>query len=328
MARLSVQELATRRRVTALWIQNNRPNDTAMLSPGCMMYPYKGEEVQKCIGQKELTFIGDSVTRKLFFQTANLIDNALPTSPPDSTQKHADYSYQTKNGLRVTFLWDPFLNGTKTKDMLTRTKDYISSPGEQQQAMVVLGSGLWYLRYANTSGGIPAWESNMDRIVGYLSKYAPAAQNVVILPVEDVVSSKLAQDRAETMHGSDIDAMNSDLFHRIAPLTAKTSPIFRSKPASQLVSLPTVFNKMLHESLTDDGLHFSDGLVRTQAQVLVNLHCNDIMPKVFPYSKTCCNRYPWPSFPHLIFLAFAFTLGPYIAYRTFSSCESSFFVTI
>jgi len=185
--------------------------------------------------------------------------------------------------------------------------------------MLVLGSGLWYLRYANSSGGISAWESRMDHIFASLSKDPKPADEVIVLPVGQVITSKLSPDRASSMHPSDIEAMNSDLFHRINPPTAHYGDIFKSPSVPKSVSLPLVFNKMVDESLTEDGLHYADSLLKIQATMLMNLRCNDAMPKTFPLSSTCCNRYPIPSLPHIIILAFVLLSGPYLCYKVLRS---------
>ncbi|KAH9487018.1 putative O-acetyltransferase CAS1 [Psilocybe cubensis] len=287
--------------------QNWQPN-------GCMLYPYSEDEVAPCFQSREIIFIGDSVTRKLFFQTARTLDATLPSAPTDDTLKHADHTLQSQHATNLTFIWDPYLNNTYTQQVLAGT----ATTNSMRPAMLVLGSGLWYLRYANTSGGISAWESNMERIFDSLSTFSKPADEVIILPVEEVSVSKLSMDRALSIHHSDIDAMNSDLFHRINPPTDSSGHMFSVAPGGE-VALPLVFNKMLDDSLTEDGLHYSDTVVKVQARILINLSCNDKLPKVFPLDRTCCNRYPLPSIPQLLFLFMVLALGPYLSYKAFTA---------
>ncbi|PPQ92666.1 hypothetical protein CVT25_013973 [Psilocybe cyanescens] len=282
---------------------------------GCMLHSYTEEEAAVCFQSRNVIYIGDSITRKLFFQTAKTLDAALPTAPTDDTQKHADHTLFSKHGTNLTFVWDPFLNNSYIQQTLAGT----ASINHSRPAMLVLGSGLWYLRYANTSGGISAWESNMERIFDSLSTFGKPADEVIVLPVEEVSTSKLSADRALTMHHSDIDAMNSDLYHRINPPSENFGHVFSKPSSAKEVSLPLVFNKMLDESLTEDGLHYSDAIVKIQARILINLGCNDKLPKTFPMDRTCCNSYPFPSIPQLLFLLAVLSLGPYLAYRAFMS---------
>lgn len=282
---------------------------------GCILHKYTETEASSCLHSKDIIFVGDSIARKLFFEFARSLDHSLPELSLKGSKKHADYEFHTKYGTNLKFNWDPFLNSTSTRRIL--------EGGDQASpAMLVLGSGLWYLRYANISGGMPAWENRMDNIFNLLVNKPSPADEVVILPVEKIVTSKLSQERSSTMHPSDIEAMNSDLFHRINP-PADRAGLLRTLPSSRApVSFPLVFNKMLDESMTEDGLHFSDVLLTMQARILINLRCNDVMPKVYPFNKTCCNRYPSPSLPHMIALALVFLIGPFIAFRIYNSGKS------
>lgn len=269
-----------------------------------MLNQYSVKQAAGCLRSRDVVFIGDSITRKLFFQFAHILDSSLPTAPDNNDKKHQDHDLITANKTRVSFHWDPFLNETSTKGILTG-----GHGGQDTPALLVLGSGLWYLRYAATSGGIPAWEENMDTIFSaFVRRKRPVADAVVMLPVEQVATLKLSPERASTMHPSDIDAMNSDLFHRINPIHSLATPY------SMPLHLPLVFNKMLDPANTEDGVHYSDPLVWLQATMLLNLRCNDELPKQFPYSQTCCNRYPSPNIPHLLVLALLVLSIPVLCY--------------
>jgi hypothetical protein len=37
-----------------------------------------------------------------------------------------------------------------------------------------------------------------------------------------------------------------------------------------------------------------------------------VLPKKFPFNKSCCNRYPTPSLSHLVLLAMVLLVGPYL----------------
>ena len=278
---------------------------------GCMMYQYQAKDVSTCMKSRRVVFIGDSVTRQLYFQFAHIVDNSLPSGPPDDDHKHANYTYTSNTDIQLSFYWDPFLNTSHTQTLLHPVAHKHPS---DTPALLVIGSGLWYLRYAE-SGGLPAWEATMESALGAISRSPyPLADRVVVLPIEDVVSSKLSRERAASMHASDIDAMNSDLLHRIQPAALRDPfsflPMPTGRPAGIPVSLPLVFNQMLHPSQTEDGLHFSDLVVGMQAQVLLNLECNDVLPKKFPFDKTCCRSYPWPAPLHLLLLAGVILWGP------------------
>ncbi|KAF6766140.1 O-acetyltransferase [Ephemerocybe angulata] len=278
---------------------------------GCMLNQYTSKQSAGCLRSRDVVFIGDSVTRKLYFQFAHTLDASLPTKPTADEEKHQDYALVTLNKTRVDFYWDPFLNGTNTKSILGGLTPNRTSQRGDRPALLVLGSGLWYLRYASESGGIPAWGVNMDSIfTAFTKSKRQVADSVIMLPVEQVTASKLSPERASTMHPSDIDAMNSDLFHRIHP----ASPHLGSSPSLTPIHLPLVFNKMLDPAKTEDGIHYSDSLIKSQASILLNLRCNDALPKQFPLSKTCCNRYPTPNIAHGVILFLLVLSIPVLVY--------------
>lgn len=290
-----------------------------------MLYSYQSDDVATCLASRHVVFIGDSVTRQLYYQFVHNIDGTLPSAPPDDEHKHADYHLTAVQGVDLSFYWDPFLNSSTAQSYLNSTS--LPDARGDRPALLVIGSGLWYLRYASTSGGLPAWESTVESALQTISQaHTQPADTVVILPIEEVVSSKLYPERASTMHASDIDAMNSDLSHRIRPPSLTDPFVFfaGSSPQSLApVSFPSVFNGMLDSSQTEDGLHFSDAVVKVQATILMNLRCNDVLPKTFPLDKTCCRSYPWPTPLHLLVLVGFILWGPvcWFLARRYSRCS-------
>ncbi|KAF5385507.1 hypothetical protein D9757_005356 [Collybiopsis confluens] len=247
------------------WLDSSK---TTWQPEGCMLYQYKPETAETCLAGREVVFIGDSVTRRLFFQFAHLLDPSLPTAPQNDGLKHADHRFRTTFGSQISFYWDPFLNSTRTYAIISEESDTQNQSAFERPAILALGGGLWNLRY-----------------------------------MEEIVPSKLSVERAESMHSSDIDAMNSDLYHRLYP-RAYTSTYLS-------VALPVVFNQMLDPSQTQDGIHFADSVVGVQANILLNLHCNDKLPKRFPMEATCCRSYPSPGLLQLLIILSLLGLGGY-----------------
>jgi N-acetylneuraminate 9-O-acetyltransferase len=259
---------------------------------GCMAHSYKSADVTTCLSSKQVVFIGDSVTRQLFFHFAKLVDAKLPDAPPDDESKHQNYTLNPDNGVGLSFYWDPYMNSSHAKFIHANGNDRTMSFSDRP-ALLVIGTGLWYLRYSDSSGGLPAWESRVESVLDIISHASPKlADSIVILPIEEPISWKLTPERASTIHRSDVDAMNSDLYHRIYPSTEFPFNFLSPNPSS---FFPLVFNDMLDPSQTEDGLHFSKAVVKAQANLLLNLHCNDELPKKYPFDKTCCRNYPWPS---------------------------------
>lgn len=261
------------------------------------MNAYTSKDSSTCFSSRQVVFIGDSVTRKLFFQFAHILDPGLPDAPPDDDNKHSDYSLDAENKIKLSFYWDPYMNSSYSHLIHPTGADRTPLSDSDRPALLVLGAGLWYLRFKD-SGGLPAWEARVEAIIETIKNAnPPLADQIIFLPVEEPVISKLSPERANTIFVTDVDAMNSDLFHRIYPPHDSFSTAPLHSPSS--ISLPLVLNDMLDDSQTTDGLHFSNPIVKAQANLLLNFRCNNVLSKKYPLDKTCCRSYPNPSFLHL-----------------------------
>jgi hypothetical protein len=198
-----------------------------------------------------------------------------------TTTNTPNYTLDAENKVKLSFYWDPYMNSSYSQLIHPTGTDRAPSLDSGRPALLVLGTGLWYLRYKD-SGGLPAWEARVEAVIDTIkSAKPPLADEIILLPVEEPVTSKLSPERAETIRTSDVDAMNSDLFHRIYPPEDSflTSPLL----SPHHISLSLVLNRMLDDSQTADGLHFSKPIIRAQANLLLNFRCNDVLPKKVPY---------------------------------------------
>ena len=264
---------------------------------GCMLHKYTPQDVESCMAHTSVVFVGDSIVRNLFFALANTADPSLPASAPQDSRKHVDYHFDTQSGVAFSFYWDPYLNSSRTL-----TFDF------NNPYLLVLGTGLWHLRYQDSSGGLAAWEARIESLIDSVSQNIRQSvpSTAVFLPVQRVVPSKLSPERGATLTHSDIDAMNADLGQRINPFLTGN---FLPHTTSQIL-LPTVLNDILLPSQTADGLHYSSNVLKAQANVLYNRICNDILQKHYPIDKTCCRRYPAPPLLQLVVLCIITAVGP------------------
>lgn len=312
---------------------------------GCYQAALKGDALGTCLTtstqntpttgtagprDRRAIFVGDSNVRLLYFATVRTIDGKTygknwEVDAPKHTDRQATVT--TKSGERLTldFWWDPFLNSTQTQDFITR-------PGVDPASLLVIGTGLWYLRQPS-SGGMGAWTSIIsstfntlrstqgipaspliapwddmsvthdnlmpglfpdgtgadaaNRTAARLAKQQTQtsvtrdfkiADAIIVLPIPNPVEDKLSEERAETIMHDDVDAMNADLLARL------------SHPSPPPILIPKIFNELLVDDETDDGLHWSDKIMNKQAELLLGWRCNDAVRKQ-GQEGTCCRRY-------------------------------------
>jgi hypothetical protein len=79
------------------------------------MHEYQKEDIQECFQKRRLVFIGDSTTRQMFWAVAKKMDIGETeedvTERLDQNQKHKDLEF-ISDGVKVQFIWDPWLNST------------------------------------------------------------------------------------------------------------------------------------------------------------------------------------------------------------------------
>ncbi|ORX37217.1 10 TM acyl transferase domain found in Cas1p-domain-containing protein [Kockovaella imperatae] len=323
--------------------------NTALLSQGdstdAVVFPSR---------KRQVLFIGDSLVRELYFALVRKVDGKkgkVPEGWEAEAEKHTDRSMTLDDGVSsvsIDFWWDPYLNASRTIAQLSEVP-------ETPASLLVLGSGLWYLRYPE-SGGLGAWglmvHDTFERLKthqgsptiplvnpwdsmniqsgfsfpGLLPEFGSQpsksplrtrqstsqfaiADAVVFLPVTEPIESKLSEERAQTILDTDVEAMNADLYARL------------THPNPPPLVIPSVFNKMLVEAETKDGLHFSNKITNYQAEILLGWRCNDVMRDTTS-PGLCCSRYPWirPIQGMLLLLLAVWPpLGLYLAPRLSSS---------
>ncbi|KAL7420721.1 CRISPR-associated protein 1 [Cryptotrichosporon argae] len=306
---------------------------------GCFQAPLGGPALAECLSSpgpntpasavravgapsRRALFIGDSVVRQLYFAAVRKVDAGKGGVAKgfEDGEKHSDKLVSVGKGaasVTMEFWWDPYLN-------TSQTAAFLSSTPTESTSLLVLGSGLWYLRNP-TSGGLAAWGSTIHstfetlkerqgsprtplitpwddmaagsgvRLPGLLPgadqrkrqlASAPSggahhfglSDAVVFLPIAEPVEARLSPARAQTIVHADVEAMNADLAARLTH--ANPPPVV----------IPAVFNQLLVETETEDGLHYSDRIVNKQAELLLSWRCNDAV-RAKSSEGACCRRY-------------------------------------
>ncbi|KAG0149728.1 hypothetical protein CROQUDRAFT_104872 [Cronartium quercuum f. sp. fusiforme G11] len=260
---------------------------------GCMLHSYKPKEVTECFRGRRVVFIGDSVTRGLYYGALRSVNTSITQ---EDQPKHSDRVLQTAGGVEWAFYWDPFLNTSNWNHILSDSP--IAPTGKlHKPALLVVGSGLWFLRHTVP---LEAWRAKADKLFeASLDRQNIIADEIVFLPVEMPVIEKLSSERR-----------NIKLEHVIQMNTYALQKL-DSDPAYQ-IAIPSVNNLMTvgAEAETTDGLHYSEKFMSMQARVLLNMRCNDVLVKKFPFDKTCCSEYPKPNWIQWLFIIVLLVWAP------------------
>ncbi|KAF9952296.1 hypothetical protein BGZ72_006407 [Mortierella alpina] len=256
------------------WLDSQR---TQWQPKGCMLRPYDTQHTTSCLGGSKVVMIGDSVVRQLYY---SLVKKILPDANTDG-DRHSDIFFQDPvSGTAFEFYWDPVLNSTRTMGILDPSADQ-RTLDENVPSIFLVGSGLWYLRYSEWTGGLEQWRQRMDDLVEAMRQrgHSSLGQNLFISPISAVNTDKLSEERLRTLLPKDIEDMNNYL---------------REAVGYGPITVPFSWNKMTMTaaSATKDGLHYVEKVMTAEADVLLNFVCNNKLPKVAPMAATCCYDYP------------------------------------
>ncbi|KAJ1729206.1 hypothetical protein LPJ61_003641, partial [Coemansia biformis] len=230
-----------------------------------------------------ILFIGDSTIRNKFHALVRLVDPTFAAkNGQESAHKDIEFRWPADfedSGLAAKFIWDPYLKSEQTKKVLMGDyNDTLTKP-----KVLVIGSGLWFLRNKQSSGGTVGWRRAVDEMARLIHRShkplgVPIADHIYMSPVSPVVPELLSGDRRETLLPDMIRWMN-------AYMDAAQLPVFHAwSHMAQTQRGETV-----------DGLHYSKKLEERAANLLLNRVCNaDVVGPNPPFRTTCCFEYPKP----------------------------------
>ncbi|KAI8095158.1 10 TM acyl transferase domain found in Cas1p-domain-containing protein [Thamnidium elegans] len=267
---------------------------------GCLAKKYGTQDISHCIGHSKVIYIGDSIMREQYYSMAEF----LGLTKPSRQQIHEDQTtYSKKHDVTFEMWWDPYLNTSKTIDLL-------KGKSKTKPSILIMGSGVWYMRRTGANY-LSGWKEAIDRIFDGASQHT-IADRILLSPVEIVQRDLLSKERINTLTHDKITIMNNYLKERENTLYNPVTPLV----------VPFVWNEIVISSKnqTLDGLHFLEPVTRAQAQLALNYRCNEqLAPKTFPMDTTCCFTYPTPvwyqSTIFLFFLIFV-PIGFFVLYSS------------
>lgn len=288
------------------WLDRPPPDTTIPTEwqpPGCMIHNYKPAEIATCFANRRILFAGDSTIRQVFWGAAKTLD---PDVDQSNAVKHSNIVVE-KNGVKVEFLWDPFLNSSRVRKELSAFADekyFARDPN--RPALMLMGTGLWYSRFENING-MKKWRDSIDEVVGNM-RYGRTTtdlthQDLLLLaPVPIPSFSKLNEERRKTITPELVGEMNQYL--------QQLSDIHGIDVVWALNQL----TQELPQTYESSGIHLTEPMTTKQAEILLNLRCNAQLPPKYPYDKTCCTKYEPPNFQQWMGFAFVFAVLPMMSY--------------
>ena len=292
-----------------------------------MIHSYQKADIVSCLGDRELLFVGDSTVRQIFWTFARKLDRRKADDRGYGGKEHSDLQF-SESGVKLRFLWDPFMNKSDTLNLLVQRRlaassDTVIGKKSGLPALVILGGGLWHAKYLSFENATKEYESSIKGVLSSLQdklRYPPDQVSirpghdfVAIAPVQKVLFNDLKLDKGITP--AKVDHLNEIL--RMLALRSHISVIWSLNK----------LNWETEEGYIWDGIHNSDKTVDRKADILLNLRCNSILMETekYPKSKTCCANYPAPNWFQTIYLKLGFFILPPLAWATSGTwCATSF----
>ena len=207
-------------------------------------------------------------------------------------ERHSDQAYD-KNGVSIRFVWDPFLNSSSLAQQL---RPGPSTPPMPPTAILVIGGGLWQARYLQEDA-LSSFTMAMNNVFENINRtrdiiHHPWDTLKVVAPVQLPHYELLSEERKRTITPQRVEDMNAHLLrvteHRTLPIAWAFSAMLSQQP----------------KAYDESGLHAMDDVADRMVDVLLNVKCNakSIPAMRFPMDRTCCVRYPTPSWMTQLFL--------------------------
>lgn len=244
---------------------------------------YSAKKAAKCLGnypEQHAVFIGDSTVREIFWATARALNQKGAADASTKAEKHADLEFKEGKSV-VRFIWDPFLNSSQASQYMSRSHaSALGSSEGSAEGLVVVGSGLWFAKEDDNS--VASFRDAIDALTHHLPLPeigSKGSQRPMVIPVQPPFYEKLDKDHKPTMTPEKVDAMNEYL-----------EEVAMSHNVNYLSAFLSMVDDMPASAYEPKGLHVMPQIADKQAEVILNLRCND-HERQYTYDGTCCFEY-------------------------------------
>ena len=236
-----------------------------------MLRKYDSTATSLCL--REVTFVGDSTARQLFWALADKLNSKGKVSTGNfelspQIARHANMTLEVP-GKAVHFIWDPYLNNTEIA-------------GDPH---FVISGGLWQARHLDDHH-TDAFEQQVARLISkfndsYASYRSPvrpeqaATRRPVFLPISTPAQANLDSDRSAVLTPERTRAINARL--QVLTKTHDFEVMWATLPMT--TGLDAAFE--------ENGLHVTSMIASQQLDIILNRMCNT---NIDPSGHYCCSE--------------------------------------
>lgn len=271
-----------------------------------MLHEYTQHDIGLCLQHSAIVFVGDSTVRRLFWAVVKRIDLHSAQEAESVAEKHSDVIFK-EAGTKILFLWDPYLNVSSVSNRLGHDPLSDASSNHTSTMALVFGSGLWHAKHIGDQY-LDTYKWQVRNMMDTLYHEPRTAIRGNILPPGQPSRSIRAPIFLPIIK-PDVTRLDEYCSKKFAAERLEPMDTFlRDEAASGRFELFESFSIMAQNHpapFESDGLHLSEHLISTQANMLLNFLCNSraVLQEV-PFDKTCCNIAPGSRLAAYILAAF------------------------
>lgn len=256
---------------------------------GCMLHRYSKTDARRCLrylafwgNHNTFAFIGDARMQQLYEYFIGILKTRIDSSYTSMAEMGNCTYLDNKLRLSVKFM----SSNEISKAMVEHFRNWQRS--RSPPSFIVASIGLDLMKKRNTTDLLlDEYKRNLTQLVQPIDSLSARRTQVLWKLVEAVDDAKLNNDH-KNITNNDIDAYNS------ATIEILTYSAVKIWSAPRLVSLGA-------ES-SEDGVSISDTALRHDAQILLNMYCNDHMN--FNDGSCCASPEPYTRLQIVTFAIF------------------------
>lgn len=267
------------------------------------MYEYKRKDIQTCLKDQRILYIGDSTIRQLFWATAKKLNATAADEEMREAGKHDDLTFE-EGDVAVDFIWDPFLNSTSLRhELLSYLNDDLQEDTDTtgKAGLITIGGGLWYARHFK-SDWLDQFRDSLDYLAPLLGVRRGSASKLY--------SSPWSKKRSSGQHGHHghhiyVTPVQVPFYDALSPLRASTMTPDKINPMNEYLhnisimkGVKVAWSHLLmtwesEHAYEESGLHVIENVSLRRVDVLMNMRCNAqlTLSQGYPFDKTCCSAY-------------------------------------